>query len=199
MPADRGIHDHPRAKESTMRSARFVRRLPFSLFVLRSARAAPTYTATLRNLPVVLVGRQWVKRDSILVNLIPGLGAHHYYPSQLGWARSRITPLQQTFSPRTMHPMSSPPSSRLRLPVSLFLVYSRPASAATGPRIYRRLRIRKRDGGTARLLGRLQKIPEVVIRMDCSEFMARSTCVFDFVVDLGIRQTQDWKIDRRST
>ncbi|KAL0112279.1 hypothetical protein PUN28_011968 [Cardiocondyla obscurior] len=122
MPADRGIHYYPRAEELTSKSTRFVGQLPFSLFVLRSA---PVRTATaLRNLLVVPVDRQWVKRDPILVNLIPGLGARHH-PSRLGWARSRITPLQQTFSPRTMHPMPSPsPPPALDLLVSLCLALS---------------------------------------------------------------------------
>lgn len=93
----------------------------FSCFGALAPRRAGLHSAALRNL-LVVPGRPtvWVKRNPVLVNLIPGLGARHYHPSRLGWARSRIAPLQQTFSPRTMHPMPSPsPPRELCLPVSL--------------------------------------------------------------------------------
>jgi len=73
MPADRGIHYRPRVEESATKSIRFAGRLPFSLFVLRRARGAPIFNRGVTQSPLLVPdGRQWVKRDPILVNLILG-------------------------------------------------------------------------------------------------------------------------------
>lgn len=102
-----------------------------------------------------------------------------YHPSRLGWARSRITPpLQQTFSPRTMHPMPPLHPSRLSLQLSFTLVLH-PLQSGTA-NLSSIAGQRRKEGEGNRLIGRSQKILEVAIRIS-AEFMPRFTCddIFD--------------------
>lgn len=165
----------------------FVGRHPFSLFVLRSARSrrfTPRRCATSSSFLSADSGLSEIQSWSILSR-----AQVHYHPSRLGWARSRITPLQQTFSPRTMHPMPSPLPPRLYHP-SLFLSFTlvlhplqRDRESIVGCGSENGMG----DRPVGRSNGRSQKIPEVVIRTDCSKFMSRFTR--DFAVDFGTRQT----------